>query len=726
MSQIYLSLVLHNHQPVGNFDFIFQDAFDKAYLPLLDALERHPKIVVGMHFTGPLLDWLLAKQADYLKRVALLVQRGQVEILSGAYYEPILAMLQDEDKIGQIEKQNQVVQEIFGTQASGMWLAERIWEPHLAKPIHQAGIEYTILDDTHFTAAGFSNEDLFGYFVTEEQGAALKLVPSQTKLRYLIPWRPVDEVIEWLREQAQQRQSPGKPPVWAVIGDDGEKFGMWPMTYDSIWGKGWLEDFFAALDENADWLTLIKPGDYVRQFKARGTAYVPTAAYAEMNEWALPSPDSWYLRDLREGYELQLESIPEWDQNKREELERVLRFARGSFWRNFLVKYPEINHMQKRGLALSKRIHALPPSPLRDKALDELWASQCNCGYWHGVFGGVYLFHIRSAIYTHIIEAEKLLDQQTGIWLEQSDFNADSYDEVLTGNGPLSLVIEPAVGGILTELDYRPASYNLLNVMTRHPEGYHIQIREAAATNMLMVPGDSPNKFEGEPVRAKERGLEKFIYEDWHQRGMFVDHFLGEQTTLHGFESVQYPEQGDFANQQYEVSIEEQSDHLSIRLIRHGNVWIGTRQLPVSVEKVLKLVQGESKLQASYRVTNRGDMLLQGRFGVEMALGFDGGDNREYCYMDIAGNQVGMGESGESLGIRSYEAVSKLRQFRVQIDLSNAATLWRFPLAPISLSESGFGRVHQGIVSMPWWDLKLGPNEAFNVEIGLAISPLQA
>jgi predicted glycosyl hydrolase (DUF1957 family) len=35
-----------------------------------------------------------------------------------------------------------------------MWLAERVWEPHLAKPIAEAGVEYVILDDNHFKAAG--------------------------------------------------------------------------------------------------------------------------------------------------------------------------------------------------------------------------------------------------------------------------------------------------------------------------------------------------------------------------------------------------------------------------------------------------------------------------------------------------------------------------------------------------------------------------------------------
>lgn len=721
---MYLSLVFHNHQPVGNLNFVFEEAFAKAYQPLTNCLDRHPTIKVAMHFTGPLLQWLQDHEPEYLLQVAAQVQRGQLEILSGAYYEPILAMVQDADKIGQIRKLSESVKTLFGAEPRGMWLAERIWEPHLSKPINEAGIDYTIIDDAHFIWAGIPSEKLFGYFITEEQGHTLKLVPTHTKLRYLVPWRPVHEVMDWLREQNEHHNQPGQPPLWAVIGEDGEKFGLWPHTYPSVWEEGWLDTFFSQLENSQDWLETIHPAEYVQRYRAQGIAYVPTATYMEMSEWALPAPDSWLLRDLRETYELQLENIPEWDNDKRGEIERILRFIRGGFWRNFLVKYPEINHMQKRGLALSKKIHALPPSHDHDLALDALWASQCNAGYWHGVFGGVYLFHIRSINFSNIIKAETLIDQRDGVWVEEVDFNADSYDEVLAGNGPLMLVIEPKQGGMITEFDHRPGAYNLLNVMSRYPEGYHTQIQEAAATNMLMTPGDDPKKFEGEPVRAKERGLENYIYVDWHRRGMLVDHFLGDETTLHGFETAKYPEQGDYVNQDYQVEIDQSdSDSLKITLTRDGHVWKGREHLPIQIEKTITLTTNTSSVRVQYRITNNSTQTLGGRFGVELAMGFDGGDNREYCYL-VANNQTyGMGDSGEIHDVAWYRVVSKIRSLGVRINMSQPATLWRFPLAPITLSEGGFERVHQGFVAMPWWKLNLAPQSSWEFELDLLVEP---
>lgn len=724
MAQLYFSIVIHNHQPVGNFDFVFQNAFDQAYQPFANLLDRYPNIKVAMHFTGPLLDWLQLNQRAYLEQVANQVQRGQVEILSGAYYEPILTMISDADKLGQIEKLNATVEKLFGTQPQGMWLAERIWEPHLPMSIQQAGINYTLIDDTHFMAAGFDNSELFGYFVTEEQGHTLKMVPTQKMLRKIIPWQPAETTIEWLREQSQQSVAAGKPPKWIVFGEDGEKFGMWPRMKEIVWDENWLSTFFDMIEDNSDWLTLVHPSEYVNTYRAKGIAYLPSESYVEMGEWALSSPESYLLHDLRESYEIQLESIPGWDEHRRDEMERVLRFLRGSFWRNFLVKYPEINHMQKRALELSRKAYLLPEGEKRAQILDYIWAAQCNCAYWHGVFGGVYLFHIRSANYTNLIRAEALLEEQAGLWTDIYDFNADTYPEIVASNGPLRLIIEPKDGGMITELDYRPAYYNIVNIMSRHPEGYHIQIQEAADTNMLMTPDDDPNQFEGEPIRAKERGLEQVIYQDWHRRGMFNDHFLGPETTLELFESVHYPQQGDFVDQTYQHETSISDTELSVTLTRSGHVYVGEMRVPVQVKKAFTLIPDTSSLNVAYRIINLGDINLSTRFGVEMAFGYDGGDNIEYCYIEANGQKIGMGQAHQLDDVASYCATTKIRHFTTTFNLSRSATVWSFPLAPITLSESGFERVHQGVVTLPIWLLELAPNEQWDVSIMLDISPI--
>src|SRR2546429_435994 len=206
--RVILSLPIHKRQPVGNFSQVFEMAFRQAYLPMVEALERHPRIRLAMHYSGPLLDWLEGSQREFVPRVGALVARGQVELLSGGYYEPILAIIPDADKDGQIRMMTDYLKRRFHARATGLWLAERVWEPHLAKPLAAAGVEYLIVDDTHFTAAGVREEQLTGYFVTEEQGATVKVFPSRKRLRYLIPWQSPDDVLAYLRTFL--RPVPGK------------------------------------------------------------------------------------------------------------------------------------------------------------------------------------------------------------------------------------------------------------------------------------------------------------------------------------------------------------------------------------------------------------------------------------------------------------------------------------------------------------------------------------
>src|SRR3989454_8388643 len=112
---IHLGLLFHNHQPVGNFPWVFQQVYQEAYLPMLEALERHPKIRLSLHYTGSLLDWLEEVHPEFLERIAALAKRDQVEIVSGGYYEPILPSIPDDDKVAQIRRLTERLQHDFGT-----------------------------------------------------------------------------------------------------------------------------------------------------------------------------------------------------------------------------------------------------------------------------------------------------------------------------------------------------------------------------------------------------------------------------------------------------------------------------------------------------------------------------------------------------------------------------------------------------------------------------------
>ncbi|RPI80934.1 MAG: alpha-amylase, partial [Planctomycetaceae bacterium] len=214
--RVRLVLALHNHQPIGNFDGVFEAAYQESYAPFLDMLAEFPEVPISLHTSGSLLEWLLAHHPEYIDRVRTLVERGQVEIVGGPFYEPILATIPRRDRIGQITAYSRFLEERFGVAVRGMWIPERVWEQAFVGDITQAGIEYTILDDFHFRAAGWTSEQLTNFFLTEDDGQVLRVFPGSERLRYLMPFAAPGETIEYCRSIAET--APGSV---LLFGDDG-------------------------------------------------------------------------------------------------------------------------------------------------------------------------------------------------------------------------------------------------------------------------------------------------------------------------------------------------------------------------------------------------------------------------------------------------------------------------------------------------------------------------
>ena len=327
-ASVRLILTLHNHQPIGNFDGVFEAAYCDSYAPFLELLDEFPEVPVVLHISGSLLEWLTERHPEYIDRVRGLVARGQVELLGGPFYEPILASIPRRDRLGQMQAYKRHLEQTFATHVRGMWVPERVWEQSFAGDIAEAGIEYTLLDDTHFRNAGLHDDELHGYYLTEESGRLLKVFAGGERLRYLIPYADPYETINHCRSIAERF-----PNAVLIFGDDGEKLGVWPGSKDLVYRDGWLRRFFTALRENREWLNVTTMSETVDRVSPLGRIYLPDGSYREMTEWALPTEKQTHFREMIRG------------QEQRHDWHRVKQFVRAGFWRNFLVKYPEANEM---------------------------------------------------------------------------------------------------------------------------------------------------------------------------------------------------------------------------------------------------------------------------------------------------------------------------------------------------------------------------------------------
>ena len=52
---IFFPIVYHFHQPVDNFEFVYEDCFQKSYCPLIESIYNQPDVKFTLHFSGNLL-----------------------------------------------------------------------------------------------------------------------------------------------------------------------------------------------------------------------------------------------------------------------------------------------------------------------------------------------------------------------------------------------------------------------------------------------------------------------------------------------------------------------------------------------------------------------------------------------------------------------------------------------------------------------------------------------
>jgi len=571
-------------------EHILEEAYTRSYMPFFSVLKDFPEIKVNVHFTGFLFEWFKEHKPDYIALLKALHNRGQLEIVSGGMYEPILALLPEDDARAQIRLHLDLMEETFGVRPRGMWLAERVYEPQLPKAMAQAGIEYTIIDDNHFKSVGLREEELYGYYVTESDGEKLLVFPGLELLRYVIPFRNIEKV----HESFQDMMTAGADV--AVFGDDGEKFGLWPGTFDYVYEKEhWLESFFRYLSDNIGWLQTVKFGEYIDTTPPKGRIYLPCESYREMEEWCLPARLAREYSELLHAEDL-----------------RYRDFLKGGYYRHFLVKYSESNDMHKRMMRLSRAAKMNP------EAKKHIYMAQANDSYWHGVFGGLYLPHLRGSVWHHLIEAAKMLDPKKPFvkgYIE--DINLDGHDEAVIMNNEMEASFRLREGGVLYGLDYKPSSVNIMATLQRRYEGYHEKIKEA-----VMEASADGTKTIHDIVMAKEEGLDRYLHYDWHRRASLVDHVLSTEAGLDAFYRCECPEPGDFVMEPYSAEMEKGKKRVELLLKRDGHFRQADGALPLSIEKRIAVGQGAAEFTVDYRLAGEVDVPFL--LGIEFNFAFLG------------------------------------------------------------------------------------------------------
>lgn len=570
---------------------------------------------------------------------------------------------------------NQYLRSRFSVTPKGFWLAERVWEQRIARLANQSGLQFTALDDTHFALAGLAESEIRDFFITEEEGFPLYLFPIPKFLRYAIPFQEPSETLGYL----QKMESVDSRPPIVTYADDGEKFGLWPGTYQWVYREGWLNRFAEMIEENRSWLILKTFSEILEESKPfpAKKVYLPTASYEEMTEWSLNRKKARDFASLRR----ELESSAAWD--------RARFFFQGGTFKNFLAKYPESDWMKSKMEWVSRRVNTVTNPARKRKAEQELWQGQCNCPYWHGVFGGLYLHHLRRSTYEHLIRAELASGgERKGIKTTEEDLNHDGVCEIVVETAPFGFYFLPHQGGSLAELDYRPQTMNVLDTLSRWEEAYHQDL----------VQNKSSQGGKGKSIHELERAVSPEVFQrmafDAWRRLSFLDLFLSGENTMADLWKGHFTSFGGDPTRVVYLRKWRTEKGRQVLSLAAKLPWKKSSDT-ITLEKSVEFHPREENIGLSWKITNTTRERIDCIYGSEWNLNFFAREREE---REMSQVEVQDGWSTVCLKISG----------------SASFDYWQFPIETVAQTETTFRLIHQGISVFPHWRLSLDPGESFS------------
>ncbi len=703
---LHLACTLHFHQPTGVGPQALDRAFDGYYDVVLDVIEEDPNLRLNLHLTGTILEHALARRPAFIDRLRTLWKQDRVEVLGGAFHDPVLPAIPERDALGQIQYTSSFLQTHLERRPEGAWLCLRAWDTGLIRTLAGAGTRYTLLDDAQFVVAGLQPATIRGHFTTEHNGHTLGVFPIDATLVHAVSSQDRETMRDTLEVMAQRQAGSQGVEVFA---GDGEK----------LMDEGRLGDFLSVLRSEFHWVKTYLLETAFRVFPSQGRVYLPTSAQPELGDWSRPAEHVARHRSFMR----QMQAM-----GVQQEAEQ---FGGGVVFDHFLVKYPEVNQLHKRMLRASRRVDQLRNVLLErkrsgrsgegdkkacavlQKACAALWRSQNHSAYWHGgeLNEGLYNPILRQRAQRELMQAESavdrvLSDRKGERWLAlRGDHDADGADEVMVVTPQFGAIVNPGFGGTLWELDLRKHNLPLLTSVGAVEEPYHqafaghevalvFEGDEDDAT-LPPVPGEAP---EAQPA-LHNLALDRL------PRGFFQDHFLAPETTLESFARRQFRELGDFATEPFELvqvnnKTSDGSEPGLVSVGRSGVVKDLHNTMLLRVEKSYRFEISKPRLELSHALTNRSRDSASVWHGLEWTFGVPSAKSDSVSIRAVgegAERTANLSDGPVDLGEAAWvEWVDEAARIAVVLEFDRPLRLWWVPVRTVHQAPGGWQDVIQG------------------------------
>ena len=417
--KIALILGSHAHIPSGSSESEFEYIYENRMCPFISNLYRYSNINAVLHYSGVLLYWVERTHPEFFMLIDDMVNRKQIEMIGGGFYEPMFPIIPAQDRIGQIELMTTYLRKHFSKRPIGCWIPGMVWEQQLVSSLSVSDINYTFLSHEQFKLAGMKDDALFYPCITEDQGKIIVVFPVSLSVEkdlaeksFSLTFTELKNDLDGTHKKHTANPLQGSKIVCVfperILSSSDE-------APDTVWHRFFEE---VSLNENIVETTL--PSRILKNQKTFRKASFPNSSMLENNF----SP------------------------------------------RNFIIEHDEVSGIYSKMIFTNALINQLKGDKSRKySAREEMWKAQD--AYIFTDRKGYLRNEIRKTAYSSLLRAESYTKEKgkTLLSLIQYDFNFDGIKEYLFQDNHLNCYIRQK-GASIFELDYLPKQWNYLDCGT--------------------------------------------------------------------------------------------------------------------------------------------------------------------------------------------------------------------------------------------------------------------
>jgi hypothetical protein len=399
--------------PHGSPKKVYERALEDSLKPFLSEAYNRDKAYLQLYMTGSMIEWLDNNHKEVNMLIRDLVKCDKLEVLTGSYYQAILPLVPQSDRVTQIEKATTAISKKYKMLAKTFWCYGEIWDPSLISSLKLSKIENVIVSSESIHI----KSELTKPFRMMEMGKTIVIVPPDAVISKAIMSYSQSHIdFEELYRIVEETNADGENHLAMINLNQLLQGGISQVEMKKL-----IDLLFSDNLQSLDSLT--------------------------DSEKPLPVhylDKGWY------GFDSLLTSD--------ESIQEVLTKDFGlSYLYNRLLGINDVARHYKKDRDVKKRISKLIPK------------IHCGAPYLCDANASLIRGEIRANLWTYLIKIEKILNSLDSFsYPYVSDFDNDGLEEVMSRGKTINAIID-SKGGSLLELKYYPAECNFADAIV--PKG---------------------------------------------------------------------------------------------------------------------------------------------------------------------------------------------------------------------------------------------------------------